>query len=113
MNDSLSFNKRRFATTLASVTIRIRPYQPQHRDQRRHILRSIVPMQREPPEVALAVQDPNDVAERRLGLVWSHERDQDDLDSLDRMVPCVRGIGVTSVCSNPRLAELDTGGIGR
>jgi hypothetical protein len=66
MNDSLSFNERWFATAfVAPVTIRIRPYESQHRDQWCDALRSIVPMHFELPQMALAVQDPHDVAERR------------------------------------------------
>jgi hypothetical protein len=108
MDDSLRLVEGRLTAGIAAMTIRVRPHKPEHRDDRGHALRAVVTMQAELPKLALAIQDPHDIAEGSLVLSWGHDRDQACLDGLDRMIPRIRGIRVTPIGSGPCLLQLQT-----
>src|SRR5581483_6960172 len=58
------------------------------------------------PAAILAIKLTQHVAEMRFVLGWYDDRDEKSFDGFDRVIPSIRGIGVTSIRRAPRLRQL-------
>jgi hypothetical protein len=83
MDNGLRLIERRLTAVSATVTIRIRPQQSEHRDERGHIAATVMTTQFKLPQVALASQAAYNITECCLGLGWTDGRDQQRLNGLD------------------------------
>lgn len=95
-----------------AVTIRVRPHQPKQSDQRID-LASSGHCQVEGELVLAVLEITDDRAERRRSVLRGYDRFQDALDSLDRVVPGVRWVGVAAVTCTPCGRKLVADRLGR
>jgi hypothetical protein len=107
VNDGLRFGQTRRSVVWPDVTVGIWVEQAEHPDQRLDrgdaLLRGKPELELIPAVVELAEH----VAQVRAGLIGHDDRDEDRLDGLERVVPGVRCVRVTSVRAGPSLLELD------